>query len=186
MRYIFNEKVDLECLSLELKQMEKDDQIKTVCVYTTFNNQVHPSSFFELFSKCKKPIFGAFFPGIIYQSSVFKTGYLLVGFDEKYNIKSHVIDKLSDKTINELEKDVKNLNFNQTDVKTVLITVDAFSKGIKNLVNAFFNIYSLNYNFIGGGAGSADFIPRPCLFDNNGFYQDSALIITINRASAVG
>ena len=186
MRYIFNEKVDLECLSHDLKQMEEDNQIKTICIYTTYNNPVNPEYFFEVFSKCEKQIFGAFFPGIIYKSSVFMTGYLLVGFDSHYNINSHVIQELSDKNINELEKDVKNLNFNQAEIKTVLITVDAFSKGIKNLINAFFNIYSLNYNYVGGGAGAVDFISRPCVFDNNGIYKDSALIVTINRASVVG
>jgi len=186
MRYIFNEKVDLESLSLNVKQMENDDQIRTICVYTTYDNSVHPAGFHEVLASCTKPIFGAFFPGIIYRSTVFMTGYLLIGFDSRYNIRSHIIHKLGDRNIHELEKDVRNLNFTQADVQTVLITVDAFSKGIKNLLNAFFNIYSLNYNFIGGGAGAVDFIPRPCLFDNNGIYQDSALIVTIDVASIVG
>ncbi len=49
---------------------------------------------------------------------------------------------------------------------------DALSPNSESFIDSLF--YCLgNIKIIGGGAGSLDFIPRPCIFSNQGLLQDA-------------
>ena len=73
-----------------------------------------------------------------------------------------------------------------SDIRTMLVLVDGLSTRISDLINEMFTIYGLDFNYIGGGAGSLSFQQKPCLFTNEGLIQDSAVLAMLTSDSGVG
>ena len=70
--------------------------------------------------------------------------------------------------------------------KTMLLFVDGFSKCIGNFIDCLFNVFGLEINYIGGGAGSLSLEQKPCLFTNEGVFQDSAVLAMFDVKSGIG
>ncbi|MBC8490364.1 MAG: FIST C-terminal domain-containing protein [Bacteroidetes bacterium] len=70
--------------------------------------------------------------------------------------------------------------------KTMFVLVDGFSKRISALVDSLFNVFGLEVNYIGGGAGSLSMKQKPCLFTNGGLVSDSAVLALLDIESGVG
>jgi len=109
----------------------------------------------------KKNILGALFPKIIYEGNLYDEGFVILGIDEEIEIK---------------RVDLNNLDLDfEIDKKSAFIFVDAFSKNIGEFMEeVYFNFSEIT--FIGGGAGSLDFIQRPVVFTNEGIFQNQAVI----------
>ncbi|MFC2092297.1 FIST N-terminal domain-containing protein [Bacteroidota bacterium] len=73
-----------------------------------------------------------------------------------------------------------------TNQKHCLFFVDGFSKRISSLIDSLFNIFGLEFNYIGGGASSLDMQQNPCFFTNNGLLMDSAVLALLDIESGIG
>ncbi|MBN1406466.1 MAG: FIST C-terminal domain-containing protein [Calditrichaceae bacterium] len=129
------------------------------------------------------PVFGGIFPQIIYGHDKLEKGTIIAGLNFKPNIA--IIPNLSD--INEDYEEVIDENIpDLIDIKTMFVFVDGFSKRISALIDGLFNIFGLEFNYIGGGAGSLSFEQKPCLFSNEGLIADSALLVSSEIESGIG
>jgi hypothetical protein len=68
----------------------------------------------------------------------------------------------------------------------MFVFVDGLATRIGALIDSLFNVFGLEINYVGGGAGSLTLQQKPCLFSNKGLLQDSALLALFNSSSGIG
>jgi len=68
----------------------------------------------------------------------------------------------------------------------LLTLVDGLSANIAYFLDELYNIYSNKINYLGGGTGSLSLQQQPCLFTNEGIYQDKAILLLIEQESNLG
>jgi hypothetical protein len=69
---------------------------------------------------------------------------------------------------------------------TALILVDGLTTHIEMMLRQLFKVFGNKVTYVGGGAGSLSFVQKPCLFDNDGTYQDAAIFAPLNFHSRIG
>jgi hypothetical protein len=66
------------------------------------------------------------------------------------------------------------------DNHVAFIIADGLSSQFKNLVDTVYGKYQDKVTYVGGGAGYYNFEHKPCVFDENGLYQDVMMIAFVN------
>ncbi len=128
------------------------------------------------------PLFGGIFPAILYGKKKMEKGSIVLGVHRESEI-TH-IPGLSDSNADYedmLDKLIPEIGA----MKTMLVFVDGFAKRISAFIDSLFNIFGLEINYIGGGAGSLTMEQKPCLFTNEGLVQDSAILALLDSESGV-
>jgi hypothetical protein len=69
---------------------------------------------------------------------------------------------------------------------TALVLVDGLTTNIELMLTRLFKKLNNRVTYIGGGAGSLSFQQKPCVFDNEGVYQDAAVVALLNVHSKIG
>lgn len=133
-------------------------------------------------STAKIPVFGGIFPQIIYGNKNFRQGLLLIALDNEPKIS--VINNISDENL-EFEEQFDD-SIPDNGYNTFFVFVDGFSSRISDFINALFNVYGIEMNFIGGGAGSLSMQQKPCIITNDGLLQDAAVLVAVKAASGIG
>ncbi|WP_168194236.1 response regulator [Thermodesulfobacterium sp. TA1] len=126
------------------------------------------TSTIDKFLNKKVKIAGIMAPYLIANRELIKEGVILVPLDE--NAKTVVVS---------MEKPDLNLVEELKDYQSILLFVDGLSPYIEDFIKQIEKILK-NSRIVGAGVGSKDFIQKPCIFDFNGTYQDSALLIGLN------
>jgi hypothetical protein len=128
---------------------------------------------------------GGIFPGVIYGNQRYESG-AVVTFVPQFAAPI-LIPHLNQANFSEEDFAVVAEKLAQTEVHpTVLALVDGLTTNIELLLARMYRKLQNTVNYIGGGAGSLSLQQKPCLFDNNGFYQDAALIAFIGMTSQIG
>ena len=128
------------------------------------------------------PFFGGIFPGIIHGKENFKSGCIL----KKLPLLCKPI------LINGLESDDFNIpnlveKYNIKSTNTTLLTfVDGLTANIASYLQKLFHVYGNSYNFLGGGAGSLSLVQRPCIFTNEGIFQNAAVLCPVEMNVSLG
>lgn len=129
------------------------------------------------------PLIGGVFPAIMYNKERLERGTLVCGLRRKAMLS--VIEHLSDASTDLDEALEQALPEELPNSALQVVLVDGFATRIGALINALHEQVGL-MDTIGGGAGSLDFVQRPCLFTNRGLLQDAAVIATIPGEAGVG
>lgn len=165
-----------------IRTFEADPKVKGILIFACDDDGYTPEGIDSILKSCKLPVFGGVFPQIILKNKKYDQGTLIVGLEQKPDI--FVVQELSNtELVYEDQLEVLSLD---EECKTAFILVDGLATRICAFVESFFNIFGLEFNTIGGGAGSLSFVQKPCLFTNSGLIQDAAIIATFNVASGVG
>jgi len=146
-------------------------------------NGFTPKSLNHILNQITLPVFGGIFPQIIYGKESLTKGTIIAGLTTKPNVS--VISNLSDGRSN-FEKIIDQQIPDTEKINTMFVFVDGLSKRISALIDGLFNIFGLEINYIGGGAGSLSFKQSPCLITNQGILEDSALLVTSEIKSGIG
>jgi hypothetical protein len=163
--------------------LQKNKNVKAVLILSCDANGFTPKNINPILKQSKIPIFGGIFPQIVAEHTKMEKGTILAGLEITANVA--VIPNLSNTEID--YEDIIDENIpDQDNIKTMFVIVDGFSKRISALIDSIFNIFGLEFNYIGGGAGSLSFEQKPCLFSNEGLIFDSALLITCEIESGIG
>lgn len=128
------------------------------------------------------PIFGGFFPGVLYEGQRYSSGAVVVSLREPP--KTTVITELSDP-----ETDIRaNLRDSVAapDETTAFVFVDGYASRIDALVQRLFESYGVECRFLGGGAGSLSDEETACLITNDGVLSDAAILATVEIPSRIG
>ena len=125
--------------------------------------------------------FGGIFPGIIHGTENTKAGCIIkklpVGC-QPFMVHGLNGDKFS----------VPNLlEDNKLDGKITLLTfVDGLTANIATYLQRLYHTYGNSVNFLGGGAGSLTLVQKPCVFSNEGIFQDAAVICPLMMEVSLG
>lgn len=126
--------------------------------------------------------FGGIFPGIIHGTENTKNGCIIKKLPigcQPFIVRGLENDQF---TVPNLLKE-NNLTGNKI---TLLTFVDGLTSNIATYLQRLFHTYGNNANFLGGGAGSLSLVQKPCVFSNEGFFQDAAVICPISMQVSLG
>lgn len=69
---------------------------------------------------------------------------------------------------------------------TLLLFLDGLASGIPAFLDDLYDMLGGYPHYLGGGAGSMDFVQRPCVFSQDGLLQNAAVILPALHASTLG
>lgn len=125
--------------------------------------------------------FGGVFIGLLSDTNVYKEGVIVQKFKTCH--KPIVINNLSN---NNFKLPVSEYVLNKQKDSTAIVLVDGLSSNISKFLSKLFNNFGDTVNYIGGGCGSISFKQKPCLFSNDGFVEDAAIVTIVNTQSILG
>ncbi len=171
-----------------LKHVAEKKDVQSIFILACDENNFSKSIIDPILNKIPLPIFGGIFPQIIHGKEKLSKGTIIVGFSQKIDV--NIIHNLSDIST-EMDDHIDTLIPDIGFAKTMFVLVDGYAKKISNLIESLFNIFGLEINYIGGGAGSIN--PKklemeqvPCLFTNEGLKKDIAILALTDIHSGIG
>jgi hypothetical protein len=165
-----------------INSVSRNSQVKSILVLACDGNDWAPEVIAAITRTVSKPIFGGIFPGIISGEETLLQGTIVAGFFEDADVQ--VVSDLSNPDKN-YEAAIEDVSLSM-EIKTVFVFVDAMSQRITAFVDSLFNVFGLDFNYIGGGAGSLSFKQNPCLLINDGLIGDSAILVKLGMESGIG
>lgn len=124
--------------------------------------------------------FGGFFPGLIHDTKKFFQGAIIKPLPESsslYLIKN--IDKESEIPI---DNQIANSNIKQA----VIIILDGLSSSVEGFLRKLYKKLGNTVIYFGGGAGSLSLKQMPCIFSEEGVFQDAAIIVYTEKEVSIG
>ncbi len=166
-----------------VEDMSGRESVKGLMILAADENDFEPGSVDPILAACEVPLFGGTFPQIIHQQEQCTLGTIVVGLAIEPAVL--VVPDLSEAT-GEFDAILDALSAEPGLSSTMFVLVDGFSSRISVLIESLFNVFGLEPNFIGGGAGSLSFVQKPCLLSNSGMLMDAALVAHLATPSGVG
>lgn len=120
------------------------------------------------------PVFGGTFPSIIHQGRRLDHGTMVVGLADTVTVA--VVSDLS-KHGEAMDAQVRRQCESITASPSLITLVDGLAKHIERFVESLYSLIGPRRDIVGCGAGSLDFIQKPCLFTNHGLIKDAAIVI---------
>ncbi len=142
-----------------------------------------PENVDPLLRKAKLPVFGGTFPAVICGRRVLTKGTVAVilpvvsesRFIPGFSVEDTRFDELIESTVG-----------NAPVGKTMLVFVDGLGRRVNAFIEGLFNVFGLDINYVGGGAGSVSMLGKPCLFTKDGMRHDGAVLAFLPCRSGVG
>ena len=183
MNAFYIEPNELEQLSDAFSKLENDNKFKSALFFMADKNMYSKKMLDPILKDCQKKIIGGIFPEIIYEGKRKSEGVILIPL--LYEIDSKIINLENDNdNINEqLENNFRELS--QVN-GTLLVFTDALGTNKSGLIETLFNYFGINVNYLGGGAGSLNFKPFPCVINNTGIYENAAVVALIPEILEIG
>lgn len=128
------------------------------------------------------PVFGGIFPRVLFAGWEYSRGLLIVGFSCSAEV--CIVEGLNDERPGFARYHAHCASLRESG--TVMVWVDGLVSHINTLIEAAYDVLGAGPCFIGGGAGSLSFRPRPCLFSNRGLLQGAALLVGLQARLSVG
>jgi hypothetical protein len=129
------------------------------------------------------PVFGGTFPSIIHQGRRLDRGTLVVGLSAAVTVA--VVRDLS-KHGEAMDAEVRRQCASITTAPSLITLVDGLAKHIERFVESLYSLIGPGRDLVGCGAGSLDFVQKPCLFTNRGLIKDAAVVIGLPFALSRG
>lgn len=170
--------------SMMLNSLDQDPEIRSVLILACEGNGFNPANCNQLLTSCKKPVLGGIFPFLLTETEKLSKGTILVGLTQE--VKPLIIQEISTSSNNFDQIFNSFLSENELESNTIFLFVDGMSCTIAPLLDVTFNHHGLRSNYIGGGAGSSEFKPIPCIFTSLGLLTDAAILGFTPLKSGVG
>jgi len=137
--------------------------------------------FIDHCNRKKVRIFGGVFPAVINNENVSSDGINYTRMLSSHG--TEIVRYLNFTDINEF-----NLNKLKTNIekRTLMVLVDGLASGIDKFLGDLYKRLGNTVNYIGGGAGSLSLKQKPCVFCNDGFFDNGAVICMIDTEVKLG
>ncbi len=126
--------------------------------------------------------FGGIFPGIIYGKEKMESGVILQTMQAADA--PLLIKNISNKKLYELEQ--YKIATTKDYARTGITLIDGLTSNINYCLENLNNKLGEHFNFLGGGAGSLSLEQKPCVFSNEGFFEDAAVFCGVENKSKIG
>jgi len=142
------------------------------------NAKLDISEVIKLANKRGIRLAGGIFPRVISGDNHYDNGIVLKEVndaDEPY-----IVDRLN-RNFNELKlPDLPN------DANTCLVFLDGLMSNIHGFLERLYEKYWHNVSYLGAGCGSLSLKQKPCVFNNDGLFQDAGLILFSKESTSLG
>ncbi len=128
-------------------------------------------------------VFGGVFPQVIYNGRNLERASIVIGLDEKPA--TMLIAGLDDPSTS-FEEQLRNAPAEIVDAESLIIIVDGLSPRISDFIEAVYDAFGPEKHYIGGGAGSLSFMPKPCVIGDGRIRKGEAILIAIDVKIPVG
>ncbi|MBV5278414.1 MAG: FIST C-terminal domain-containing protein [Campylobacteraceae bacterium] len=119
-------------------------------------------------------IVGAIFPRVVFGTESFESGIVVAKLPESTSLQM-IVDM----------NDIAALEVPEN-THSVFTIVDGLSSKLDNFLENIYAILPEKTKIIGGGAGKLTLKQSPIIFDNNGIYEDSAILIYSQAMMGIG
>lgn len=185
MRIVFEREGTPAALERLLAELDADPAVGGILVLACDENGFTPDDINALLQSVRKPLFGGIFPQIVHDREHLTQGIIAIGFPARPEIAT--IDNISS---GNLDFDAALLEafpeVTSDKAQCLFVFVDGFATRISALIDALFNAFGLEINYLGGGCGSLSLQPKPCIISNHGLRQDGAVLALLDLPSGVG
>lgn len=179
----FEETGQLEKLNSIIHELDADEQINGIMIYTCDANQFLETEMNKILMSVKTQVFGGIFPSIIYDGKEREIGSVVIGFD--VTVSTQIIHDMTG-PLESLQIELESFYLMMDEGKTFLLTLDGLSEGVEVFKEELFYTLGLSKNYIGGGAGSIVSERKPCVITNEGLLKDAAVIALVDIYSGIG
>ncbi len=125
--------------------------------------------------------FGGIFPGLLYGNQQTTSGGLIKKF--KASSAPFLVSNIASNQYSGFP-DISANTFREKG--TAIILLDGLMPNIYRFLEKINDFLGEKCMFIGGGAGSISLQPQPCIFSNNGFEKDAAVVCVIDSQIRLG
>ena len=151
----------------------------TILVLIAENELFFAHEIIEYFNSRNLQVFGGIFPGVIYKGKMYEKGAIITTLPALKGL--WLFDDLRKEAEVHTLLDTIETGINNT----AFILYDAFTGRIKHFLSEFFLRYGTSLTYIGGGAGTSDYVQKPTVFTNKGIYQDAAVVAVLQGNMSV-
>lgn len=127
-------------------------------------------------------IFGGIFPAVVYKNSALKNAVIVNKITTPY---LPFVIKGLDTLTPSIPETLVQIAQSNTDV-TLQMYVDGLSSQIGAYLIELQDALGDSVNYVGGGAGTLALKPQPCVFTNDGFFKNAAVLGVIPLKSRLG
>ena len=125
---------------------------------------------------------GGIFPGIIHGKNNFKDGAILKVLP--ITSKPIIIMGLENNDF-EISHLLDHLEIGKAQI-TLFTLIDGLTSNVSTYLQKLYHHYGNAVKYLGAGAGSLSFVQQPCIFSNDGIFQDAAIICPVNLKVSLG
>lgn len=122
---------------------------------------------------------GGLFPKVIHGNSILDKGIVI-------NTLDHLESLFLVKDISKSVYDIPEFEFDADSDYSLFTYVDGLTSNISHYLSELYIKYGMQTNYLGGGAGSLSLEQKPCVFTNEGIFQDAAVVAIVKMASRIG
>jgi hypothetical protein len=173
----------IEGLARAIQRATHDPGVRGLQILACQANTWSTDEVNHLVGSISLPLFGGVFPGIIHEGAKLDRGTIVLGLTKRPTVRvvrglnqsSPAIDGCLDASFCEA-----------CSGQTMFVYLDCTARRIGALIECLFTRCGLRCNYIGGGAGSLDFVSKPCILTNDGLLQESAVLALVDLRSSIG
>lgn len=133
-------------------------------------------SLIDLLNQNELKFFGGIYPTIIHDTSNHHDGILIIQVPHvREVVKFSMKDESSFKEIENLEG-----------INTAILLIDAMVSETDLLLKKVYGLLNNQINIVGGGAGFMSFEQQPCIFTQDGMFDDGAILALMTNKSKIG
>lgn len=171
----------LDELKFGLQAAEKA-QVISLIILSCSENDYSPIELNQLFASFTFQKLGGIYPMLINGQKTMKTGVILVGFYDELKVCNLTIPQNStcdDKELVEQWKSILTKQREFTFNNDFLVFYDGLMSPTEYFVDELCELVEAEVNMMGGGAGSLDFISRPCIYTDEGVKANTLQLVNL-------
>jgi hypothetical protein len=173
----------VEGLKDALARAAAEPGVKGLMVLACDGNGFTPQAVDAVLGGVALPLFGGIFPEIIQGQAKLSKGTVVAGLTVRPEVR--VVPGLSDPQA-DYEQAIDERFPPGAIGKTLFVFVDGLASRIGAFVQGLYDVFGMEVNYVGGGAGSLSLKQKPCLMTNAGLTADAGLLALVELDSGVG
>lgn len=163
-----------------LQDFDARESIRGITAFIAAGSEPTPEALNPVLCDLSTPVFGGVFPEVVYEGEAFAEGAVVAGLSVRPDVT----------TITGLDDPERSFGAALPDEvapgRSAFVFVDAFADQIGAFTRTLFSRYGLEYDFVGGGAGTLEYGRRQCLVTGRGLVRDAAVFATVEASTGVG
>ena len=171
-------------LEHQLRCLVANPRIQAVLLMIPAENQYPREDLNALLQSLSKPVFGGFFPRVLWNQEQHEKGCVLLALSCEVQLTILDEQQLAGSRLEAALPDILSMEGGHK--ATLFAFVDGLSSHIGKLMGALFNQYGLELNYIGGGCGNSTFSPMSCVITPRGVLQGAAVLVMASCHSGIG